>query len=79
VPDDSAYLVCPEGLYWVHTPVPSYAGSYDAAPMMCEPGATMSGLTLLSPQGPRLEKPTMSWALFADVSVTPQPSVPIAL
>src|ERR687895_208451 len=48
-----------------------------AAPVMWVPGATTSGFSRPSSVGPRLEKLMMSRALFACVSVTPHPSVPL--
>ena len=45
-------------------------------PVTCVPGATISGFTRPSLQGPRLENPTMSLALLASSSAVSQPSVP---
>src|SRR5215471_16677992 len=45
-------------------------------PVMCVPGATISGLARPSAHGPRLEKSIISFALSAPVSGSPQPSLP---
>src|ERR1017187_6555401 len=47
--------------------------------MMCEHGATRSGLIRPSAQGPRLEKLAISFALLASVSKVVQPSSPAGL
>ena len=54
------------GLFWATPPV------------MCVPGAEMSGFLRPSVQGPRLEKLMMSFALSAPLSAMPQPSFPAA-
>src|SRR6266850_4585006 len=48
-------------------------------PVMCVPGATISGLRRPSEHGPRLEKVAMSSAELAAVSAVLQPSLPAVL
>src|SRR5882672_6439858 len=61
--------------------VPGEGGglSCPTPPVTCVPGPTISGFFRPSLHGPRLEKPTMSFALLASVSSSPQPSLPVAL
>src|ERR1039458_9325149 len=63
-------------------PVPLGDGGgklWGAPPVMCEHGATISGLIRPSAQGPRPEKLAMSFALLASAWKVAQPSSPAVL
>src|SRR3954462_8191801 len=55
---------------------PGLAAFWGAPPEVCVPGPMMSGFLRWSVVGPRLEKEMMSLALFAPLSLMPEPPVP---